>query len=1117
MSRDDPTSHISFVIKDWINASLALGSSSSSVALHQNRPTAGVPTAETAGGEDPDANDALLAGLVDTTQDVKTFVDVYARSPTTSTTTTTTTTAFPTDQHATMLVTKLQLLSQEVSARLTHTTDAVVKNMPRVLYDLQLMKEDALATKTAVETVRNNLSRVENDTSRALERLKQLDLVKSRMEACRAALREAENWSNLESEASRIFAAGDHDRAAVRLEDARRSLDVFQNTPEYEQRRALLERLQGELERAVRPQLAQALVDHDAVACHKYFVIFERIQRRGDFMDCYFDSRTELLVKMWSEKTLMEEEGSSTEAKPTSTTTTTTTITTSSSPSSSSSSASQSHPAFTDFLSRFYQESFVVLNEEYAWCGSIFPDPRTTTQSLVRALFTSLAPTVSARLAAVVDHHGEECLPRIIAAFVATEKFGTSLERVFARPTVVAAPDTSTAQTLNSATTIASPLLRRTSGGHPTHLSMSGPKTHDDPHAWAYILYEPFHEFQRDYAAYEHNYLSNQLASALKPSDRHVDPAHTAGATDPAKLLADAAVARVFSLADAAVTRCLELTHGFAGAGLVATLNSYFEEAAREFGKVLGQVRIDCGLDAADKRAGKGVKKTGSGAVVGTKGRAATKPDRRISMDRADDSDFDFDEDELEQGEWSNFQLGLRLLAACRGMAARLTALEDRARKALGSTRSLIEDPGAEGDDDEHPFVDRARRESIIPRGDRRESLIAPLSPRHSRRESLVRSDGGGTPVPPTIAGVGAHPHLYGHVSPQSQVGPKASLSLLRQSSLNSYELGRLLSVFDQPGQALLSSASLALTGFTRACQRFVFDTVHVPIVRHLTGVAAMNAVWTADDTSSLGGRQGRSPFNLEIPQFSLSPSPYITSVGEQLLTLPQQFEVYAIDRDALAFGVEGLPFADEDGAPANKDETKQQGEDTAEFVGERETDDGVAPVDVNVNVTLPSPSIFPGSRSRSASVAKPPPTAPPAPTITAEEVTHLWYTSLSRGTMYALLDQILRVPSLSPQGARQLATDIGYLTNVLAALEIEPVPDLTRVHRVLGMDDTEVFRRLRSRAGEEAAVGTQGKGQVTTVGGARREEEDRLFETEEARALLKKVAAMRGIQLLEL
>ncbi|RUS20640.1 Golgi complex component 7-domain-containing protein [Endogone sp. FLAS-F59071] len=1059
-----------FDIKSWINRSLAAGNHRSrspfvtSSHHHRSQNDAEIPD-----GDDTEANDVLMAGLVDTTQDVKVFDDAYARSPTSNT-------DLSLEQHATMLVTKLQILSQEVSQRLAHTTDVAVKSMPRTLYDLQLMKEDALSTKAGVEAVRNDLSRVENDTSRALERLKQLDLVKNRMEACRAALREAENWSNLESEASRIFAAGDHDRAAVRLQDARRSLNVFQNTPEYEQRRALLERLQNELERAVRPQLVQALVDHDAVACHKYFVIFDRIQRTSDFMDCYFDSRKEPLVNMWREQTLLED----------------------------------SNVGLIQ-LAQFYQECFVVLNEEYAWCGSIFPDPRSTIQSLVRALFSSLVPTVSTRLAVVVDRYGEECLPHIITAFAATEKFGSSLERVFARPTVTAAPETSTTTTTSTNTTTAS-----TTATHRKipHLPMTSLRAHDDPHTWAYILYDPFHEFQRDYAAYERTYLSNQLTSALRPPD-----AATSTAIEPAKQLTDA-VTRVFALAEASIGRCADLTHGFAGAGLVVTLNGYFEDVARGFGEVLKRVRVDCGLDEDPKEAGK---KAG-GVVPGGKGKVATKDrhsmdwrpmdrrsmDRRStdrrSMDRGDDSDFDFDfdENELDNGDWSNFQAALRLLATCRGMAARLAALEDRTRKALAVTRALVDEGAVDGDDDEYfPAADRPRRESVIPRLERRESLVAPLSPRHTRRESLVRSDSGSIAAL-TIANVGAGSatgsvHTNAHVN----AAPKASLSLLRQSALNSYDLGRLLSALDQPDQSLLPRASAALHEFTRACQRFVFDTVHLPIARHLAGVGTMTTVWTADDASTSGGdRAGRNPFNLEIPQFSLSPSEYITKIGEQLLMLPQQFEVYAVDRDALAFEVEGLPFADE--APAVAVGEQQQAEilaqDATKFVGEREHD----PSTVDVSVHVPLSPFLPSRGSRVASTT--PMTARPAAssllTLTPEEVTHLWYTSLSRGTMHALLDQILSIPSLSPQGARQLAADIGYLINVLAALEIEPVPDLARVHRVLGMDDTEVFRRLRNRAGED---------------GGRRREDDEQFESEEARALLKKVAGMMGIQLMEI
>ncbi|CAJ0824039.1 5046_t:CDS:2 [Entrophospora sp. SA101] len=122
------------------------------------------------------------------------------------------------ENNVSILIEKLQFLSQEISHRLGKTIEDVTKSMPRILSDLQVMQEDTKNLKIDITKVRNSVKNVETDTGKTLlEQLKSLDLVKSHMEESHVVLQEAENWSNLETDANNIFASNNYQKAIVAL------------------------------------------------------------------------------------------------------------------------------------------------------------------------------------------------------------------------------------------------------------------------------------------------------------------------------------------------------------------------------------------------------------------------------------------------------------------------------------------------------------------------------------------------------------------------------------------------------------------------------------------------------------------------------------------------------------------------------------------------------------------------------------------------------------------------------------------------------------------------------------------------------------------------------------
>ncbi|KAI8807162.1 oligomeric Golgi complex subunit 7 [Cladochytrium replicatum] len=224
--------------------------------------------------------------------------------------------------------------------------------------------------------------------------------------------------------------------------------------------------------------------------------------------------------------------------------------------------------------------------------------------------------------------------------------------------------------------------------------------------------------------------------------------------------------------------------------------------------------------------------------------------------------------------------------------------------------------------------------------------------------------------------------------------------SLLHLSALNSYAYRTLLSSTPNPLLPRVHEASKALT---RGAQRLLYDTMFRPIYLRL------HLLPTPPPPTP-------HPFNLELPQFSLSPQPYITRIGEHLLTLPQHLDMYSDDHAALAFSISTIPHC------------SVRNTDTVD-------DD--------------------------------------------EDIPHIWIEALARGTMDQYIASIGALPGFPPHAARQLAADIGYLCNVLAAMDVEPLSGLLSVRRVLeaeqsedlagALEDEEIVRRIAALRMQDA------------------------------------------------
>ncbi|KAL4624389.1 conserved oligomeric Golgi complex subunit 7 isoform X1 [Arapaima gigas] len=139
-----------------------------------------------------------------------------------------------------------------------------------------------------------------------------------------------------------------------------------------------------------------------------------------------------------------------------------------------------------------------------------------------------------------------------------------------------------------------------------------------------------------------------------------------------------------------------------------------------------------------------------------------------------------------------------------------------------------------------------------------------------------------------------------------------------------------------------------------------------------------------------------------DLPTFSLSPLEYITNIGQYIMSLPLHLEPFVTQEDPaleLALRAGKLPFPPEQG-----DELPEL-DNTADY----------------------------------------------------------WLGSVARATMQTYCDAILQIPELSPHSAKQLATDIDYLSNVMDALGLQPSRTLQQIVSLLKTKPEEYRQMAKS------------------------------------------------------
>lgn len=848
------------------------------------------------------------------------------------------------------------------------------------------MRESAISLQEALQTIektRGTSSALPSeptsvDTTQVLERLHHLDTVKTALEKSYSVLREAESWSSLDSEITTLIASQSYAPAASRLSEASRSLALFSNTPEYESRRALMISLQNQLEASLSSALVAAINKRDVATCKSYYVIFTDIQREVEFRNYYFGSRRKNLVELWVN------------ARPTDC----------SGETSLPSEAPGGSQPLNNLLQSFFNDFNGLLVEERTFTSSIFPDPQQTLSSFVQSVIDVLHPSFSERLSSMVEHYGSLALPHLIRGFKLAEEFAVGTEKIMQSVGYSAmyskggsgganVDDKQLGRRMSKRMS-----LSRRIGGSTSRTSQSitaGPQGLGGPiggsGAWEQALFEPFVDFQSEYAALERKYLQEAVNRIIKTGQFD-----NGAISDGARVLRERSAA-MFDMAEETLDRCMALTHGYGALGLMQA----FDDG---FGGLLDNTKLTL---------------------------LSPKPPKVTSTETAVGSEYQ--ELDYTAEDWEAFQQSLHLLETCRAMHDRLRNVDSKVKATFLQFAGMVQlsrvDPTG-------LYI------SGTTKGEVQLLMQSALNSAelHAFLEGLIRE---------SQHGVGAV------TSPISTPATTPSSGPTRLLVPGSDSHGASSATAPKLGQLLLKGAGSAITSFTQAAQLYLQNIILSPLHAQLASYAAMS--WTSQQRAKPRG----APYELQVPTFSLSPTTTIQRVAEGLLNLPRMFELHA-DDDALAFSIETLPFVDKDSL------------DRLLAGGGASDGEGDAP-DVSPR---PRRRRLSSTSSATSGGTAPHINIPPPPTttfvLTPEMVSSTWLSSLTLSLLSHLTTNILpAIRILSQDGAAQLASDLGYLTNIVRAMNVE-WDELDRWRELGELSDEDGRKRVKEliAAGED-------------------------------------------------
>ncbi|XP_022529790.2 conserved oligomeric Golgi complex subunit 7 [Astyanax mexicanus] len=296
------------------------------------------------------------------------------------------------DAHAATLVMKLQLFIQEVNNSIEESSIQALQNMPRVLRDIEALKQEASFLKDQMTMVKEDIKKFEQDTLQSMQVLVEIDQVKSRMQLAAEALQEADKWSTLSADIEETFKTQDVAVISSKLAAMQSSLAMLVDTPDYSEKCVQLEALKNRLEALASPQIVSTFNTLSTDQAKLFVRVFTEIDRMPQLLAYYYKCHKVQLLNVWE-------------------------------------SVCQSDAPLQQQLSEFYDTLLSTWHTQLQWTGQVFKNPYEVVTVLTIQTLGAMVPSIPDSIAAALECcPAEGRLETILELHQTAANFSRSLE-----------------------------------------------------------------------------------------------------------------------------------------------------------------------------------------------------------------------------------------------------------------------------------------------------------------------------------------------------------------------------------------------------------------------------------------------------------------------------------------------------------------------------------------------------------------------------------------------------------------------------------------------------------------------------------------------------------------
>ncbi len=207
------------------------------------------------------------------------------------------------DQFVATLITKLQVYIQEINYTIDETSSQAVQNFPRIMREIEVLKQEAFMLKEQMKNMRDDLIKVEKNTvNESMKLLLDLDIMRTNMMRIQSALQEADNWTTLTSDLDSVLQTNDLTKITQHIEAMQSSLILLmqdEDSLDYVNRISLLEDFKNKFETKMSSDIIASFNSKSIELSKNYVQIFEKINRLDELKKYYYQcERVKLLEKL---------------------------------------------------------------------------------------------------------------------------------------------------------------------------------------------------------------------------------------------------------------------------------------------------------------------------------------------------------------------------------------------------------------------------------------------------------------------------------------------------------------------------------------------------------------------------------------------------------------------------------------------------------------------------------------------------------------------------------------------------------------------------------------------------------------------------------------------------